>query len=103
MTSLRTFQTEIEEIHHRELIKQRAQTIAILGKEKENKNPQAQGKAKGNSSDPDEGDGNVNVAARMVEVEEKIMVLPQLLQDSSIGLIVLARHRYFQTQSLSTT
>ena len=32
MTSLRTFQTEIDQIHHREVVKQRA---ATLGKEKE--------------------------------------------------------------------
>lgn len=71
MTTLRTFQTEIEEIHHRELTKQRAQVMAT--EEKENKNPQPKGKAK---IDPDEDD--MNTRAGMVEAEEKILVSQSL-------------------------
>jgi parvulin-like peptidyl-prolyl isomerase len=67
MTTLRTFQTEIEEIHHRELVKQRAQVVTT--EEKENKNPQPKGKAK-DDSDNDE----INTRAGMVEAEEKILV-----------------------------
>ena len=37
MTSLRTFQHEIDEIQHRELVKQRATVPTIPEKEKENK------------------------------------------------------------------
>jgi hypothetical protein len=42
MTSLRTFQNEIEEIHTRELAKQRAAghaTVTVNDREKENKRP----------------------------------------------------------------
>jgi len=44
MTSLRTFQNEIDEIHARETSKQRAQAAADKEKEKENKNPHSNGK-----------------------------------------------------------
>lgn len=72
MTSLRTFQTEIEDIHHRELLKQRAH-VTVTEKEKENKNPQSKGKFKGDPPDVDNGHGDT-VRAGMVEVEEKILV-----------------------------
>jgi len=66
MTSLRTFQTEIDEIHVRELAKQRA--YGAVEREKENKNPLG----KVNDSDPIK-DGN-NVPIGMVEIEEEIQV-----------------------------
>jgi hypothetical protein len=71
MTSLRTFQTEIEEIHHRELVKQRAQVI-VTDKEKEPKILQSKGKTKKDTQDTDRDD--VSVGVGMVEVEEKILV-----------------------------
>jgi hypothetical protein len=77
MTSLRTFQTEIEEIHHRELVKQRAQVI-VPDKEKENKSPQSKGKAKKDPLDLDQD--VVSERAGMVEVEERILVPPRSLQ-----------------------
>jgi hypothetical protein len=75
MTSLRTFQTEIEEIHHRELVKQRVQ-VTVAEKEKENKSPQSKAKAKGDTLDTDKDD--ISVRAGMVEVEEKILVCQSL-------------------------
>jgi hypothetical protein len=44
MTSLRTFQTEIDEIHIREVAKQRTHAFQVDEREKENKNPQPKGK-----------------------------------------------------------
>lgn len=71
MTSLRTFQTEIEDIHHRELLKQRVQ-VTVTEKDKENKNLQSKGKSRG---DPPDADGDAVIArAGMAEVEEKILV-----------------------------
>jgi hypothetical protein len=73
MTSLRTFQTEIEEIHTRELTKQRVHTTTNgLDKEKKNKNPLPKGKGKADPADPDTGD--ITERAEMLEIEEKILV-----------------------------
>lgn len=78
MTSLRTFQTEIEEIHNREIAKQRIQPLAtatITDKGKENGkslNAQSKGKAKDVGVDH-ETDGSA--LSGMPEVEEKILVL----------------------------
>lgn len=77
MTSLRTFQTEIEEIHARELTKQRVQTSTNgldkeKEKEKENKNPISKGKSRADPVDPD----GIHITDRveMLEIEEKILV-----------------------------
>jgi hypothetical protein len=65
-TSLRTFQTEIDEIHTRETTKQRAQAAAE--KEKENKDPHLKGKElKVESQDGDAQRG-------LTEIEEEIQV-----------------------------
>jgi hypothetical protein len=55
MTSLRAFQSEIEDIHSREIAKQRAQAAAP--KEKENKSPVVRGKAK-------DVDGNADIVKK---------------------------------------
>ncbi|KAL1715862.1 P-loop containing nucleoside triphosphate hydrolase protein [Schizophyllum commune] len=77
MTSLRTFQTEIEDIHSREMAKQRSQGARQL-KEKENKHPQPKkdthGATEGEpitraTAPQDEND----TEASMREVEEQIM------------------------------
>ncbi|KAI0699248.1 GTP-binding protein 1 [Cytidiella melzeri] len=47
MTSLRTFQTEIDEIHHREVLKQRAQVHELAVKAKEKDAKKTEGKATG--------------------------------------------------------
>ena len=78
MTSLRTFQTEIEDIHSREMAKQRSQGARQL-KEKENKHPQpkkdthgaTEGEPTTRATAPqDENDTETS----MREVEEQIMV-----------------------------
>jgi GTP-binding protein 1 len=72
MTSLRTFQHEIDEIHTRELAKQRAQTVADREKEKENKIPKPKGKAKDDGFDNPKSDSGGR--AGMLDVEENILV-----------------------------
>jgi hypothetical protein len=73
MTSLRTFQHEIDEIHTRELAKHRAQAVADREKEKENKIPQPKGKAKDDGLDIPTG--NNGGRAGMLEIEENIIVI----------------------------
>ncbi|KAL1673923.1 P-loop containing nucleoside triphosphate hydrolase protein [Schizophyllum commune] len=77
MTSLRTFQTEIEDIHSREMAKQRLQGARQL-KEKENKHPQPKKETHGatdgepatrTAAPQDENDTETS----MREVEEQIM------------------------------
>jgi hypothetical protein len=65
MTSLRTFQNEIDEIHTRETTKQRAQ--AASEKEKENKDPHSKGKEV-----KVEGDGDA--PRGLTDIEEEIQV-----------------------------
>ncbi|KAG6844560.1 hypothetical protein H0H87_005902 [Tephrocybe sp. NHM501043] len=80
MTSLRTFQTEIEEIHHRELLKQRAQVLAPTDKDKEKRLTPAslKGKAKdeghANGADQAEDDSSSTLSG-LHEIEEKILTL----------------------------
>jgi hypothetical protein len=67
MTSLRTFQNEIDEIHTRETTKQRAQAAAE--KEKENKDPHSKGKeVKGESQNDDDAQRG------LTEIEDEIQV-----------------------------
>ncbi|RDB16788.1 GTP-binding protein 1 [Hypsizygus marmoreus] len=77
MTSLRTFQSEIEEIHHREILKQR--NAAPADKEKENKalnhpHPTAQLKGKAKDVGTDTGAEGAGRSG-MPEVEEKFLAL----------------------------
>ncbi|KAF5322453.1 hypothetical protein D9619_001792 [Psilocybe cf. subviscida] len=72
MTTLRTFQNEIEDIHHREISKQRAQ--ALLEKEKEQLK-HSRGKAKEKEEVPAKQAQNVIAAGRSEEVEERILSL----------------------------
>lgn len=52
MTSLRTFQTEIDQIHHREVAKQRAQIVADRAKaDKEVKKTHSKGHARKESTE----------------------------------------------------
>ncbi len=75
MTSLRTFQHEIDDIHNRELNKQRLQGAATMVKEKTTKETQ-KGKGKGKAEPvapvvvDEEPFSNVDLA----EVEEKLIV-----------------------------
>jgi hypothetical protein len=85
MTSLRIFQTEIEEIHHKELIKQRAQgTTGTISekKKKEDRSPQSsKGKEKTRDTpDAESGGSSRDVQSGMVDVEEQILVQPWLMQ-----------------------
>ncbi|KAL1746557.1 P-loop containing nucleoside triphosphate hydrolase protein [Schizophyllum fasciatum] len=77
MTSLRTFQTEIEDIHSREMAKQRLQGARQL-KEKENKHPQPKKETNGaadseivsRAAAPQDGD---DAETSMREVEGQVM------------------------------
>lgn len=69
MTSLRTFQNEIDEIYTRETARQRAQAIAEKEKEKDNKNPHAKG-TEVKFESQEEG----NDQRGLVDVEEEIQV-----------------------------
>lgn len=80
MTTLRTFQNEIDEIHTRELSKQRAQTL--IDKEKDSKH-QAKGKGReriDESAKVSKGRGEIDESAKvsrfegMQEIEERILV-----------------------------
>ncbi|KAG6866344.1 hypothetical protein C0991_005265 [Blastosporella zonata] len=86
MTSLRTFQTEIEEIHQRELLKQRTHPPITDDKEKDKprENQTAPASAKGKvKDDGPTNDNGVDTAPKdlasarsgMHEVEEKILTL----------------------------
>lgn len=73
MTSLRTFQAEIDNIHDRELAKQRAQAIAEREREKESKKvaPKAQENGHGNGV----SDVAEDVSARgLQEIEDGVIV-----------------------------
>ncbi|PPQ67322.1 hypothetical protein CVT25_005906 [Psilocybe cyanescens] len=76
MTTLRTFQNEIEDIHHREIIKQRAQ--ALMDKEKDSKH--LKGKAKEEQTvvaDKTQNldDGTGSAGANLQDLEERILTL----------------------------
>lgn len=73
MTTLRSFQTEIDEIHNREVSKQRALGTTIL--EKENK--AMKGKAKEDPATPSakqEPPDNVESDTRSMDEDEQILV-----------------------------
>lgn len=67
MTTLRSFQNEIDEIHTKEVAKQRAHSLVQAEKEKENKNPADDLVAVSNSNgkviteDDPEDEGNLQV------------------------------------------
>lgn len=74
MTTLRTFQNEIEDIHHREVTKQRTQ--ALLDKEKEQ---QKSSKSKIKEKEKEDAPAatasrDVHAPGRSEEVEERILV-----------------------------
>ncbi|KAG6880330.1 hypothetical protein C0992_011079 [Termitomyces sp. T32_za158] len=78
MTTLRTFQTEIDEIAHRELIKQR--THAVSGAEKEKDSKQPLSPTKGKAKDASHVNGaeltaEKNARSGLREVEEKVLTL----------------------------
>ena len=71
MTTLRTFQNEIEDIHNREISKQRA--LALADKEKEQKNSKGKAKEEANhTAGPALTNGTK--AAGFQEMEERILV-----------------------------
>jgi hypothetical protein len=74
MTSLRTFQNEIDEIHARETTKQRAHAAADKEKEKENKNPQQSKGKEVKVESQEEGDAQPG----LTELEEEIQVRARL-------------------------
>ena len=107
MTSLRTFQTEIEDIHSREMAKQRSQGARQL-KEKENKHPQpkkdthgaTEGEPTTRASAPqDEND----TEASMREVEEQIMVRRRCRRGSKANFFSLRRPNSWQARRKNMT
>ncbi|KAF8070140.1 GTP-binding protein 1 [Lyophyllum atratum] len=79
MTSLRTFQTEIEEIHHRELLKQRTQAPADSIKDIKHPAQSSKGKAKddGHANGAADVDADTSPRSSMLELEEKFLALLQ--------------------------
>jgi hypothetical protein len=80
MTTLRTFQNEIHEIHNREISKQRAQLSFDKEKEKEEtrKHTNSRGKAKEDLTASDvqaqTGSGGDRKGLQLQEIEEQILV-----------------------------
>jgi hypothetical protein len=85
MATLRTFQTEIDDIHNREVAKQRAKATVIAEKEKEVKEQKlttsttahAKGKAKDNDSSSTTtkpAECVVPIRASLLELEDRILV-----------------------------
>ncbi|KAF8973275.1 GTP-binding protein 1 [Flammula alnicola] len=73
MTTLRTFQSEIEDIHNREISKQRAQVL--LDKEKEQKYMKGKAKEDPAPTSPLQKHGNANGPGRTEEAEDRILTL----------------------------
>ncbi|KAG6837722.1 hypothetical protein H0H93_003524 [Arthromyces matolae] len=83
MTTLRTFQSEIDEISHRETLKQRAHTVSTVEKEKNHKS--LPGAVKGKAKDEGHPDGDpvatptsehmATPRSELLELEEKILTL----------------------------
>lgn len=85
MTTLHTFQTEIDDIHHREMSKQRAQVLIdkeqkpFKGKLKEEEPKVAKGKAKDDVELASATSIQRNIGlGRSQEVEERILVRPHI-------------------------
>ena len=99
MTSLRTFQTEIGEIHSREIAKQRAQAKLDRGKEKENVKENSSKVPQVKAKDP-ESDGLHVDLADVSEVEKEIQVTSTF--HTCPGNLQPSRH-YSCLQILQTT
>jgi hypothetical protein len=80
MTALRSFQNEIDEIHTREVLKQRTQ--ALLDKEKDGK--PAKGKTKEEVPDASDSTFHVSEHLNLQEVEERILVSTLSKMGSSV-------------------
>ena len=78
MTTLRTFQNEIHEIHNREISKQRAQLSFDKEKEETRKQTNSRGKAKEDLTASDvqtqTGSGGGHEGLQLQEIEEQILV-----------------------------
>lgn len=86
MATLRNFQNEIEEIHHRELAKQRAQ--APVEKDKIT-HSQPKGKAKENVQPVPINNGSDTGPGALSEIEEKILVHVLALRSCSASHLIL--------------
>ncbi|TFK25737.1 GTP-binding protein 1 [Coprinopsis marcescibilis] len=75
MATLRSFQNEIEEIHTREVAKQRAIASATVDKDKENKMPKGKAKEELTPEKPAEAPVSADDGSNMQEVEERILGL----------------------------
>ncbi|KAG5642223.1 hypothetical protein DXG03_003392 [Asterophora parasitica] len=109
MTSLRTFQSEIDEIHHREVAKQRTLPIDA-GKDSKHKQQLPAASTKGKAKDEGHTNGQdtgavvgiptrTSTRSEMLEVEEKVLTLLQsnvpAEQDNARDMIaaLLTQHR----------
>jgi outer membrane protein OmpA-like peptidoglycan-associated protein len=88
MTTLRTFQNEIEDIHNRELSRQRAQALADM--EKEQKTSKGKAKVEANTmASPAPTGANGTEAGGFQEMEELILVGRRKLPMCKLQLLIL--------------
>jgi hypothetical protein len=90
MTTLRSFQNEIDEIHTREVLKQRTQ--ALLDKEKDGK--PAKGKTKEEVSEALDTTFHVSENLNLQELEERIIVSAVSRMGSSVDQRLRLGRRY---------
>ena len=105
MTTLRTFQNEIEDIHNREISKQRA--LALADKEKEQKSSKGRIKEEVNhTAGPALTGANRAEAAGLQEMEERMLVRRHVvfrLGTAATHHIIQFRHYFcLQTQGTMT-
>lgn len=92
MTTLRTFQNEIEDIHNRELSRQRAQALADM--EKEQKTSKGKAKVEAMASPAPTG-ANGTEAGGFQEMEESILVCRRKLPMCELQLLILLCYSSF--------
>lgn len=90
MTTLRTFQNEIEDIHNRELSKQRAQALADMEKGQKTSKGKAKVEANAPASSALTGANGTEVGG-FQEMEELILVCRKLLMCEPQLLTILSR------------
>lgn len=72
--TLRSFQNEIDEIHTREVARQRATGAATVDKDKENKMPKGKAKEESISTPKPDAPAAEEAQTNMQEVEDRILV-----------------------------
>lgn len=96
MTSLRSFQNEIDSIHHREVAKKRAQTLAEREKDKDVKKSAAKPAVKVAEAQPVSEDAqDDDEASVLANVEEKVQVCGDTLPSRACPLTFAGNSHYF--------